>query len=451
MAASESRLLLFDDNIRSIGGHFLELATLLMEGAAELGYPAKLATHQSFAGFDAIDTTLDVEGGFLARRMVDWSLGVDGHSSVRRNLEGRNVGGSVIQNTLQNLRDPLSRSERRPTVMLQRWSDDFSNLLARWNVNASDTLLINTADDFVMLAIANALKQIPDETRLTIHIVFHFAVFDQHSSASRKRQFGAQVNAALQEMASHRVHLHATTASLAQQLEQVGVSAKAIPYPTRYRSPVTQQNSRGGRFKIVLAGAPRAEKGRRIIPAVLSQIHESQLCSGQYQMSMQMPAKRWKRMVPKQMQSTYEAALAASDAADSYFEIKSSDMPSVDYHHWLDTADVGLFLYDASRYVARCSGVLLEMFIRGVPVIVPDGCWLADQVRAAGGDGSVGYIYKSIDQIPEFLEQMYHDYRALRWRSTHHAMAIAKRHRGANTLIQMGIRPCTQSHGKLVA
>tara|TARA_R110002073_G_scaffold96661_4_gene223121 strand:- start:15624 stop:16994 length:1371 start_codon:yes stop_codon:yes gene_type:complete len=456
MTVSDSRLLLFDDNIRSIGGHFLELATLLMEGAAELGYETRLATHQSFDGFDAVDPAIHVERGFRARRMIHWSLGVDGRSKVRRSVDGRNVGGSTWQNTWQNLRDPLSRLDRRPSVMLERWSEDFLGLLRRWNATGNDTLLINTADDFVMLALARALQQLPPGDPLTIHIVFHFAVFDSQTSPAQRQQFGDQVNDALNQMADHRIHLHATTASLSKQLAEVGVEANAIPYPTRYRAPRVR-NSDSQRYKIVLAGTPRAEKGRSVIPAMLSKIHAPHLTSGRYQMSMQMPAKRWKRMIPKPMQPTYERTRAAADAStgetarDSYFEITSSDMPAGEYHQWLDTADVGLFLYDASRYVARCSGVLLEMFIRGVPVVVPDHCWLADQVRAAGGNGSVGYIYESIDQIPALLDRMHHEYEAIRWRARHHGMAIAKRHRATNTLIQMGIRPAGQISQKRAA
>src|SRR5690606_37144636 len=37
--------------------------------------------------------------------------------------------------------------------------------------------------------------------------------------------------------------------------------------------------------------------------------------------------------------------------------------------------------YDARRYFARCSGVLLEMLIAGIPVIVPAGSWLSHQLR----------------------------------------------------------------------
>ncbi|GAA5506144.1 hypothetical protein [Novipirellula caenicola] len=458
MSVSDSRLLLFDDNIRSIGGHFLELATLLMEGAAELGYETRLATHQSFDGFDAINPKFHVEQGFRARRMIHWSLGVDGRSKVRRSVEGHNIGGSKWQNAWQNLRDPFSRPDRHPRVMLERWSDDFLKLLRHWDATDKDTLLINTADDFVMLALARALKQLPGDKPLTIHVVFHFAVFDSQTSLSQRQQFGDQVNDAMKQMSPHHIHLHATTAALSKQLAEVGVVANAIPYPTRYRAP-RFRSSESPRYKIVLAGTPRAEKGRRVIPAVLSKIHGPHLASGRYQMSMQMPSKRWKRMIPKPMQSTYEQTLAASSmpdsmpqsAADSYFEITSSDMPAAEYHRWLDTADVGLFLYDASRYVARCSGVLLEMFIRGVPVVVPDHCWLADQVRAAGGNGSVGYIYESIDQIPDLLDQMHHQYEAIRWRARHHGMAIAKRHRSTNTLIQMGIRPAGSIRHKQAA
>ena len=119
----------------------------------------------------------------------------------------------------------------------------------------------------------------------------------------------------------------------------------------------------------------------------------------------------------------------------------TNNLTTRDYHAWLDTADVGLFLYDPHRYVARCSGVLLEMFARGVPVIVPDGCWLADQVRAAGGHRSIGYIYQHRSEIPNLLEQFARHRVAMRDRSVEHAKKIRGRHHGKNTLIEMGLAP----------
>jgi hypothetical protein len=51
------------------------------------------------------------------------------------------------------------------------------------------------------------------------------------------------------------------------------------------------------------------------------------------------------------------------------------------YAELVRSSDVGLLLYDSTRYYARCSGVLLEMLSAGVPVIVPGGCWLSEQIH----------------------------------------------------------------------
>ncbi len=51
------------------------------------------------------------------------------------------------------------------------------------------------------------------------------------------------------------------------------------------------------------------------------------------------------------------------------------------YAELVRSSDIGLLLYDSTRYYARCSGVLLEMLSAGVPVIVPGGCWLSEQIH----------------------------------------------------------------------
>ncbi len=108
-------------------------------------------------------------------------------------------------------------------------------------------------------------------------------------------------------------------------------------------------------------------------------------------------------MVPKSLHANYERSLAGDTGGP--FEVMTSNLSTEAYHAWLDTADLGLFLYDPNRYVARCSGVLLEMFARGVPVIVPDRCWLADQLRLAGGHRSIGFIYQDRSEIPDLMRQ----------------------------------------------
>ncbi len=451
MADSSHRLLLVDDNIRAMGGHFLELASLLIKGARELGYATDLATHVSFRDRDSVDLNSRLIPALRSRRMVRWSLGVDGRSRVRRDLQGRPVGQGRLARSWHTLRDPLCRPDRRPQVMLDRWSEDLLRVLTQWRPRKSDALLINTGDDFVMLGLARALSQLKLPSPLSVHVIFHFAVIDGIQVTSRGRQFGEQVNDALAATKPHQVHLHATTQALASQLRDVGVQAKAVPYPTRNRPVVDYHPPHAGCLKMLMAGMPRAEKGRSQIRSLLSAIEQPLLQRGRYRVSMQMPQKRWQRMIPSGLRVDYHDALRDNPRSDNPLEILCSDLSSQTYHAWLDTADVGMFLYDPARYLARCSGVLLEMFVRGIPVIVPDQCWLADQVRLAASPGPVGYIYRSIDEIPELLNRASEEYVELRRRAIDYAKVIARRHSASNTLLEMGLADANRSDRRMAS
>jgi hypothetical protein len=60
------------------------------------------------------------------------------------------------------------------------------------------------------------------------------------------------------------------------------------------------------------------------------------------------------------------------------FAPSNLDMQS--YAQLVRDSDIGLLLYDGRRYYDRCSGVLLEMLAAAVPVVVPAGSWLSEQI-----------------------------------------------------------------------
>lgn len=440
------QLISFDDNIRGIGGHFFELATLLVSAASEFGFRSTLATHSSFQPPHELAHSCDVLPVFRPRRMVRWSLGIDGASLMPRHPDGRPAGEDPMAQARQALRDMTTRPDRNPRRMLQQWADDFSRLLARTRPDQHDTLLMNTGDDFALLALARALEQTHTVSRLTIHVVFHFAIDEtgERSGGRRFEHFRRQMKSTLDRLSQHRIHLHATTEPLAEQLRraELGVPIRAVPYPTRPRH-VPNRDSAGGPLKVLFAGLPRAEKGRDQIAALLGELAETLLTTDEFRMSMQMPATGWQRMIPESLQAAYRTAQERCEqrlAPNGPFEIPGANLPTETYHRWLDTADIGLFLYEPARYVARCSGVLLEMLSRGVPVIVPDGCWLADQVRAARRGGfHVGAIYQSRSEIPQLLFQMKANDASVRASARRYARVIAQRHSATNTLRTMGL------------
>lgn len=452
LANARPRLISVDDNIRTIGGHFFELATLLLEGAQELGFQSVLATNSCFDGQAFVNSNWPLARVFNTRRMVRWSLGVDGNSRRSRDLAGRPLGGTAVQNKWTQLTEKIGRPSHRPETMIRQWSDDLSSLLMLCKPTPNDSLLINTGDDFVMLALAAAMRRLYLPFRLRIDVIFHFAIYDQSSDRPEVlHQYGRQMNHCLDALKSHDVRLHATTESLASQMREANLrqEVNAIPYPTRPRA-VREDASRSSPVKVVLAGLPRAEKGRESITTLLHDIDQPLLQTGQVQMSMQMPADNWESMVPRSLHSDYRRAVADQqlnepdrDVRTNCLEIKTSNLSTDDYHGWLDSSDVGLFLYAPDRYVARCSGVLLEMMVRGVPVIVPDGCWLADQVQAAnnavGGSSMVGFIYQDHSDIPKMLRQFIEQREAIRANAVRHAATIAARHRATNTIHELGI------------
>lgn len=444
--SSRPRLIIADDNIRDIGGHFFELAQLLLKGAAELGYEGVLATNACFSDAAAVPAGTKLVPTFHTRRLVHWSMGVDGHSRFRRDFDGKTVGGTAAENLWSNLRDRVS-PKRRPQTMLRQWADDLVTMLKKTNPSRDDCLLINTGDDFALLALAAALKQ-ADLPLQRIDVLLHFALYEggQDDRAARLRQIGRQMKDSLRLLGSFDVHLHATTQNLANQYRETecGHRIDAVPYPTRPRNIVSGRSD--APWKAVLAGLPRAEKGRGAIAELLSAIEDSMLRSRRFRLSMQMPSQRWEKMIPSSMHSLYRRA--AEGSTTEPIEVMRDNLSTADYHDWLDGADIGLFLYEPERYVARCSGVLLEMFARGIPVIVPDGCWLADAVRAAGGHRSIGFIYQDRAEIPDLLDQFARHRVAIRQRAAEHAAKIAFRHSGKNTLVTMGL-PAVDNHRRV--
>jgi hypothetical protein len=71
---------------------------------------------------------------------------------------------------------------------------------------------------------------------------------------------------------------------------------------------------------------------------------------------------------------------AAHDHTSSKVAVVRWPLSTEKYLDLIRDSDIGLLLYDADQYYARCSGVMVEMLKAGVPVIVPAGCWMADQI-----------------------------------------------------------------------
>ncbi|MEM9586568.1 MAG: hypothetical protein AAGA03_04750 [Planctomycetota bacterium] len=450
---SRPRLLLADDNLRAVGGHFFELASLWADAGRQAGREVTVATHQSFrppessaAGSDASRHILPPVRWlptFATHRLVRWSLGVDGRSELPRDLAGNPMHRPVAAWWTDRMRRSLHPKSQQPTVMLDQWATDFHQCIKTFAPSVNDHVVVNTCDDFTALAVAAAIVRLPPQPRFPLHLVFHFAVDGDRQTQRRKDYLAQQIRPAINVLSRQRLRLHATTEALADQLNRVdlGAPVSEVPYPTR----LAELRSGGSSvpkcpLRVALAGSPRAEKGRRAIGTLLTSIDQKLLQTGRLQLAIQLPSKQWRRTIPSSLREDVDQAIQHPSPRDR-LQIQTSDLSTSDYHTWLDTADVGLFLYDPNRYGVRCSGVLLEMLARGVPVIVPDHCWLADQVRLGTrwAKSPVGVIYSDRNDIPGILSRLDQEFLALRRSCLTYAANIRRRHHPRHSLATLGV------------
>ncbi len=133
--------------------------------------------------------------------------------------------------------DWLGPAAKRPTQMLRQWSDDLVHLLAEVRPTAADSILVNTGDDFALLALAHAMKR-AELPPLRIDVLFHFALHEsgQGDRVAKSRLVGRQIRAAMEALRPHQVHLHATTDALSRAIARSGKwlfhSLHSLPDPS---------------------------------------------------------------------------------------------------------------------------------------------------------------------------------------------------------------------------
>lgn len=411
------RAIVIDDNTSVKNGHYVELASLLLHAAATAGYRPILAGHRNFLGSEALPQKCEIFPAFRTRRMTRWSCGFDGQSKFSRNLAAQPLRVTLSTRCHMAKDEWLTRHQWRPSEMLKCWSDGLIEVVEALQPSAEDLLIFQTADDFMMLAMARALSQrtLSQRTlpRLQIKAIFHYSVYGaKDEPQAARKQFDQQLNHALERLSSHQVDLFATTEGLAGQMNSGALIQQAQPIAYPIRLPATDRVPAKGPPRLVIGGVHRIEQGRGTLGDFLESIFEKHIASGDFALTLRLCPKTWRRIIPRSLHEHFQSAfelqerrLAMGPAAigalsqKPHIEIQPMALPESQYYEMLESADLGVLLYDADRYQVRCSGILLEFLSRGIPVLVAENSWLANRVQYYGEPDPVGYVY---NKAPDF-------------------------------------------------
>jgi len=366
------KFILIDQSLRDLGGHHYPYAQSVLAAAADAGWQPVLAVHRSFAERAALPASWRVHALFAhesySRHTLDTQARLTGGTDA--------AGGARRRGPRHWWRAWLRR--RRAA----HFARDCGVLFGREPLERGDLVFLATMSELDLWGLAAFLRGSAPAVRAKWHLQFHFGVYygrepDYAAQAGAAQAMRASLAGALRLAGELPLHLHCTTEALTQQYRSLGVGAfTTLAYPVHELFRPRPEAARAP-LRIACLGHSRREKGYGQLPPILRALWTDWFGAGRAQLVLQTHHGRQR----KALEALVGALRASADAAA--LDFARFPLPLAGYAELLCGADVGLMLYDPTRYYARCSGVLLEMLCAGVPVLVPASSWLAAQIEDA--------------------------------------------------------------------
>ena len=362
------KFLVIDHSMKDLGGHYYTYASCVLPAAERAGFQPVLAMHREFRDFAALPAKWQSQAVFRHK------------SYSQRTLDTGSANGAFSSWWSKTRRLWRARERLR---FAESFAEDCAALLGKVSLAEGDHVFFASASEVDLEGLAIFLQAAPARYRkVHWHLQFHLGIFEgrdpdyAEQRSSRECMRDIFLNA-LRRVPEHPIHLYCTTRELTAQYQFLDVARfHTLPYPVHplFLLPTAPRTS-GDSVRIACLGHSRREKGFRELPLVVRKLWKDYLSQGRAQLVMQTR----RRDLRRALDSTVADLGAHSATPPVVYAPFPLDLER--YAELVRSSDIGLLLYDSTRYYARCSGVLLEMLSAGVPVIVPGGCWLSEQIH----------------------------------------------------------------------
>ncbi|MET0533426.1 MAG: hypothetical protein ABW171_04300 [Steroidobacter sp.] len=362
------KFVLIDHSMKDLGGHYYTYASCVLPAAERAGFQPVLAMQRDFRDFAALPASWQSHAVFRHK------------SYSQRTLDTGNASGG-FSGWWSRTRSKWRARERQRYA--ESFAEDCAALLAKVRPAEGDHVFFASASEVDLEGLASFLLAAPAEyRRVHWHMQIHLGIFEgrdpDYPEQQASRDFMREIFLhALSRVPNHHIHLYCTTRELTAQYQFLDVAPfHTLPYPVHplFLLPSAPKTSTDS-VRIACLGHSRREKGYRELPIVVRRLWNDYLSKGRAQLVMQTRRKDLRRA----LDSTVNDLGAHSGVPPVVYAPFPLDLER--YAELVRSSDIGLLLYDSTRYYARCSGVLLEMLSAGVPVIVPGGCWLSEQIH----------------------------------------------------------------------
>ena len=368
------KFVLIDHSLKDLGGHHYPYAYNVLAAARLAGWQPVLATHRRFRQQSALPAAWRVHALYAHESYSRYALDTQAQPAV--------TPAGAVKRRWPGMRQWwVARVRERHAT---RFAQDCARLFELEPISRGDLVFVATTSELDLAGLTAFLGRSGVGLECDWHLQFHFGVFQgrepdyaaQESAAAAMR---ASFSRAISQSGKQRLHFYCTTEQLTTQYQRLGVAAFAtLPYPVHelFRPRPSRQLA-AAPLRIACLGHSRREKGYAQLPQILRALWRDWFAPGRALLVLQTRHRRPRRALERLIRSL----TAPGSGAPRAIEFAGFPLPLAGYAELLCSADLGLMLYDSTRYYARCSGVLLEMLCAGVPVLVPASGWLAAQIE----------------------------------------------------------------------
>jgi hypothetical protein len=437
-----AKFIMIDHSLYGVGGHHYAYAVNVLRAAEAMGHEIVLISHQDFRPPPDLPESWRVVPTFTCDAYRGFSV-FSGHEPLRRmaalNPELKSAGGrawdwlrttfdwrNVSRLHRRRVRQ-LRKHVRQSPIVLEEFVRQCEQAFNVVVVDSEDTVFVPTLTEFDLKWVVRFLGRRSDLRASPWHLQFHFNFLE-----GREPDFSAQADqlesmrthfaAQLAQVPGHRLFFYTTTRQLSAQYERLEVGRfQPLPYPVTAAHPrqsderVDRQTT--GPLRLVCGGCIRPEKGYEWLDSTIADLWTDYLATERLQLVIQTDVKEFPLSLPGQRRPQSVGRVEQIESTNAPVVLVHGPLAEDEYARFVQTADIGLFLYDSKRYYTRCSGVLLEMLTAGVPVIVPGGCWLSAQIADV--------IYAHLDEVLETVPNVARFSAAeMDWRRTHRAEGV---------------------------
>jgi hypothetical protein len=397
-----SNFVVIDHSVKRIGGHNYEYALHILAAAERQGYRPVLAVNRRFFERQRLPASWQLFTPFRhttyeAARLAGKQRQIDPDGKLSAGEAGRlslPVEKRASQGWMRRLpaglrRHLIRRHENARRQIIDHYAEDLSQLFGQLRLARGDHVFVPTLSEDDLVGMLSFFEtHLSAASAPTWHLQFHFSVYDgrepDHHQNPRCNGLKTLFGKAATILPNDHVRFYSTTDILAEQFNGLGAATfEALPYPV---NPALLEKTRRTRepdapLRVTCAGGVRPEKGTAALGRVVNPLWREYFDTKRLQLVVQ--AKRLGKL-PRELRrhARYDRQSAAPGEATQQspkVAVIRWPLSTENYLDLIRDSDIGLLLYDANQYYARCSGVMVEMLKAGVPVIVPAGCWMADQ------------------------------------------------------------------------